>query len=139
MKRSERTTKTDDEAARTAAYRQADADFAHWAAGCGVIAHRRVATPNLPEPFSGVIWPLFSQAGRTAVLGYINRGGTLDPCGMPFANGCTWAHVVAAAGLGDRPEGLLSQEEFDALSGRADPAAIIAHESRDAGRLSRTA
>ncbi|MDT8321745.1 MAG: hypothetical protein RQ826_14590 [Xanthomonadales bacterium] len=27
-----------DEAAHTAAYRQVDADFVHWAAGCGVIA-----------------------------------------------------------------------------------------------------
>jgi phosphoketolase len=57
------------------------------------------------------------------VLGYRNRGGTLDEAGMLFANQASWAHVLeAAAGLLGKPlEELLSAEEQAAVQGRGEP------------------
>ena len=47
------------------------------------------------------------------ILGYRNRGGTLDVAGMLFANGCTWAHVLHAAAqlLAVAPDTLLDSED----------------------------
>ena len=57
------------------------------------------------------------------ILGYRNRGGTLDTFGMLYANSMTWAHAVAKAGeiLGGGLAELLSQEELAAVIGEGDP------------------
>ena len=84
-------------------------------------------THTRPEPYAGTIWPLLIDPVQTPVLGYINQGGTFDVNGMLFANRCTWAHVVARAmvGLGEPGDNLLSEEEYAAVLGRGDPAAIF--------------
>ncbi len=84
------------------------------------LTHTRAA------PFVGTIRPLDTGPQCTHVLGYANRGGTLDAAGMLFANGCTWAHVLmkAAAALGCAREDLLTTEEIAATRGQADPAVL---------------
>ena len=69
------------------------------------------------------LWPLLADAGRSAALGFINRGGTLDVAGMLFANRSTWAHVLeACAGLlAVPPASLLGADELAALAGTGDP------------------
>lgn len=76
-----------------------------------------------PEPMLGVLRPLDLGAGRTVALGYCNRGGTLDPFGMLFANGCTWAHGLAALAdmRGNALGEWLDPEEVAAVEGRGDP------------------
>lgn len=93
-------------------------------------AARVFLTHTRPEPFVGTVWPLLADPVTTPVLGFINHGGTLDESGMLFANRCTWAHALSAAAvaLGDPPETLLEAEEYAAILGCGDPAAI-----RDAG------
>lgn len=49
-----------------------------------------------PESLAGVIRPLDTGSVSTRLLGYRNRGGTLDLQGMLLANGCTAADVVKA-------------------------------------------
>jgi phosphoketolase len=86
---------------------------------------RIFVTHTRPEPLLGALRPLDTGA-RTRALGYRNRGGTLDAFGMLFANGSTWAHVLAevsAVGAGAF-DALLSPEERAALSGKADPAVL---------------
>ncbi len=84
-------------------------------------------THTRPEPLLGVLRPLDTGPGRSRALGFINRGGTLNVAGMLFANRCTWAHAVNAAGeaLGQAPAELLSMEELDALHNKADPAILF--------------
>ena len=55
--------------------------------------------------------------------GYLNRGGTLDPFGMLFANRCTWAHLLgSAASLLRREAGaFLAADEAAAVLGQGDP------------------
>jgi phosphoketolase len=67
------------------------------------------------------------DGGRLSVLGYRNRGGTLDTPGMLFVNRCTWAHCVAeAARLLRLPQQeLLDEGEIAALAGRAEPQGVI--------------
>ena len=88
---------------------------------------RVFVTHTRPGPYIGTVWPLLTDPVQTPVLGYINRGGTLNAMGMLFANRCTWAHVVAAAaaGLGESPDMLLSATELAALMGTGDPAPLF--------------
>lgn len=91
------------------------------------VAVRVFVTHTRPEPFIGTLWPLLRNPVQTPVLGYVNRGGTLDEKGMLFANRCTWVHVLAAAavGLGDQPEVWLNEAELGALMGESDPSAVF--------------
>ena len=85
---------------------------------------RRVLLTHMrPEVARGHLWPLLGDAQLCRVLGYRNRGGTLDEAGMLFANQASWAHVLeAAAGLLGKPlEELLSAEEQAAVQGRGEP------------------
>lgn len=90
-------------------------------------AVRVFLTHTRPEPFIGTLWPLLRNPVQTPVLGYVNRGGTLNEQGMLFANRCTWVHVLAAAavGLGDQPEVWLNESELGALMGQCDPRSIF--------------
>jgi phosphoketolase len=90
-----------------------------------IVGHTR------PEPLAGVLRPLDTGAARTRVLGYVNRGGTLDTFGMLFANRCTFAHVLvdAAELLGVTADSLLSADELAAVRGEADPRLLDAHRS----------
>ncbi len=84
-------------------------------------------THTHPEPFLGAVRPLDTGSQTTVALGYRNRGGTLDVNGMLFANGCTWAHIVAAAAetAGLPLSGLLTEEEITAIRGRRTPAGVL--------------
>ncbi|AOY89709.1 xylulose 5-phosphate 3-epimerase [Marinobacter salinus] len=89
--------------------------------------HRRVALTHMrPEVFRGHMYPLFPDPSRARVLGYTNRGGTLNEAGMLFANRCSWGHALAAcASVMDRPPGeWLSSAELAAVEGRGDPSVI---------------
>jgi len=93
-------------------------------------AHGRArifVTHTRPEPLLGVVRPLDTGPPTTVALGYRNRGGTLDVKGMLFANGCTWAHIVAAAAktvalpLSD----LLTSDEISAVNGQRAPSGVL--------------
>jgi phosphoketolase len=79
------------------------------------------------DAFTGTIRPLDTGPDGTVVLGYANRGGTLDADGMMFANRCTWAHALdrIAPALGVAPETLLNAAELAAVRGTGDPAALL--------------
>ncbi|TNE73420.1 MAG: xylulose 5-phosphate 3-epimerase [Gammaproteobacteria bacterium] len=88
---------------------------------------RRVALTHMrPEVFLGHVHPLFPAPATSRVLGYINRGGTLNDAGMLFANQCSWGHtLLACADVLDKPPGeWLSSAELAAVEGRGDPAVI---------------
>ena len=58
---------------------------------------RRVLLTHMrAEVARGHLWPILPDARRTSVLGYRNRGGTLDEAGMQFANRACWGNVLAA-------------------------------------------
>jgi hypothetical protein len=63
----------------------------------------------------------------TAVLGYLNGGGTLSVAGMMFVNEQSWAHVVSAACrvLGVSLESVLEPAERAALRGDIPPDGVI--------------
>lgn len=85
---------------------------------------RRVLLSHMrPEVARGHLWPLLADANNTVVLGYRNRGGTLDEAGMLFANSATWAHILyACTQLLQRPASeVLSAAERMAVSGEGDP------------------
>jgi phosphoketolase len=89
--------------------------------------NRRVALTHMrPEVFRGHLHPLFPHPATSQVLGYINRGGTLNEAGMLFANQCSWAHtLVACAQVMDKPPGeWLSSAELAAVEGRGDASVI---------------
>jgi phosphoketolase len=89
--------------------------------------HRRVALTHMrPEVFRGHMHTLFPHPGHSRVLGYINRGGTLNESGMLFANHCSWGHALAAcAAVLEKPPGeWLSSAELAAVEGRGDPSII---------------
>lgn len=89
--------------------------------------HRRVALTHMrPEVFRGHIHTLFPNPSQSRILGYINRGGTLNEAGMLFANRCSWGHALAAcASVLDKPPGeWLSSAELAAVEGRGDPTLI---------------
>jgi len=77
-----------------------------------------VVTHTRPHIIRGLLAPVLDGAALK-VLGYRNKGGTLDTPGMLIVNGCTWAHAVQEAGLllGIPGSGLLSKEEGSALNG----------------------
>lgn len=85
------------------------------------LAHTR------PEPMLGLLRPLDTGIKTTRVLGYLNRGGTLDVAGMLFANRCTWAHAVAAVAtaLDKNISDLLAPKEIAAVNGTGDPKYIL--------------
>jgi phosphoketolase len=116
-----RTARDDAEAAAMAPAAHIDTLFPASAKARVFLTHTR------PEAFIGTVWPLLTDPLQTPVLGYINRGGTLDEAGMLFANQCTWAHAVAAAAvaIGETPDTLLDEAEYAALVGKGDPAAIL--------------
>lgn len=89
----------------------------------GECRQRLLLTHMRPEVARGHLWPILGDALNTRVLGYINRGGTLDEAGMLFANRCSWAHVLqAAAELRELPlQALLQAEELAVLQGQGDP------------------
>jgi phosphoketolase len=84
---------------------------------------RVLLTHMRPEVLRGHLWPIFGEAANNRVLGYINRGGTLDEAGMLFANRASWAHVLqAVAELRGVPlADWLSAEELAAVQGRGSP------------------
>ncbi|MNF32686.1 Xylulose-5-phosphate phosphoketolase [compost metagenome] len=85
---------------------------------------RRVLLTHMrPEVARGHLWPVLGDARYNRVLGYRNRGGTLDEAGMLFANQATWAHVLQAVAevLGIPARKLLSKEEQAALAGTGRP------------------
>jgi len=88
---------------------------------------RVFVTHTRPEPMLGVLHPLNTGGDRTAALGYINYGGTLNVPGMLFVNHCTWAHVLAeTANVLDMPrKALLNMSELEALDGKALPEGVI--------------
>jgi len=88
---------------------------------------RRVGLTHMrPEVFRGHLHPLFPEPAHARVLGYINRGGTLNVAGMLFANRCSWGHVLAAcAQVMEQPAGeWLSSTELAAVEGHGDPSVI---------------
>ena len=85
---------------------------------------RRVLLTHMrPEVARGHLWPIFGDSRYNRVLGYRNRGGTLDEAGMLFANQATWAHVVQAVAevLAIAPQALLQDDELAALAGKGNP------------------
>jgi phosphoketolase len=85
---------------------------------------RRVLLTHMrPEVARGHLWPILGDARYNRVLGYRNRGGTLDEAGMLFANQATWAHVLQAVAevSGIPAQKLLSNEERAALAGTGRP------------------
>jgi phosphoketolase len=87
---------------------------------------RVLLTHMRPEVARGHLWRLFPEACLSVVLGYRNRGGTLDEAGMLFANRSCWANVVAAcAGVMDVPRtALLTASEAAAVAGKGDPVVL---------------
>ena len=84
---------------------------------------RVLLTHMRPEVARGHLWPILPDARRNSVLGYRNRGGTLDESGMQFANRASWANVLAAcARLLDLPRtALLKPDEAAAVAGKGNP------------------
>lgn len=74
-----------------------------------------------PEVLLGHLRPLDLGPERTAALGYINRGGTLDVHGLLLANSVSWAHVLQrVADLKQQSQkNWLTAEETQALLGQA--------------------
>lgn len=88
---------------------------------------RVFVTHTRPEVLLGTLQPLHTGSDRTAALGYINHGGTLNVPGMLFVNRCTWAHILAETSrvLDISPETLLTAPELAALDGKACPEGVI--------------
>ena len=84
---------------------------------------RVIVTHTRPEPMTGILRRIDGGPDCTSVLGYRNRGGTLDVAGMVLANDCTWAHILHAAAklLATAPNTLLESEELAAIEGHGDP------------------
>src|SRR5581483_11451882 len=94
---------------------------------CPAKLPRVIITHTRPELMTGLLRRIDSGRPSTHVLGYRNRGGTLDVAGMLVANHCTWAHVVRSAAhvLAVPAEELLTREEISALDGRGDPHVVM--------------
>ncbi|MET1076568.1 MAG: xylulose 5-phosphate 3-epimerase [Pseudomonas sp.] len=90
------------------------------------LTRRVLLTHMRPEVARGHLWPILGEPGHTRVLGYRNRGGTLDEAGMLFANGASWAHVLAAcAQLLQQPLSTwLNKDECAAVAGQGDPRVV---------------
>ncbi|TBU97971.1 xylulose 5-phosphate 3-epimerase [Stutzerimonas kirkiae] len=87
---------------------------------------RILLTHMRPEVARGHLWTLLPDARKSSVLGYRNRGGTLDEIAMQFVNRACWANVLAAcARLRNVPRtALLTPEEAAAVAGKGDPAVL---------------
>jgi phosphoketolase len=87
------------------------------------LGRRVFATHMRAEIFRGHLHNLMPSPATTRVLGYINRGGTLDEPGMLFANRCSWAHIVAAVAevCEVAPTSWLDEEELAAVRGSGNP------------------
>lgn len=74
-----------------------------------------------PEVILGHLRTLDLGPDKTAALGYINRGGTLDVNGLLLANRCSWAHLLqqVAEQLDVPLSEWLSADELAALAGEA--------------------
>lgn len=85
--------------------------------------YRIAVVHTRPEVFAGHTAPFFTDDNKHRVLGYINRGGTLDEFGMLFTNRSTWAHVIQEyALLSKQPlSNFLNHEEVDAVHGVGQP------------------
>lgn len=85
------------------------------------VAHTR------PEPLLGTLQPLNTGRDKTAAIGFVNHGGTLNTPGMLFVNRCTWAHIIveAARVLQMEKEDLLTAAEVAALEGKVSPEGVI--------------
>ncbi len=92
----------------------------------GEITRRIMLTHMRPEIFRGHLHKLLPDPQHSRVLGYINRGGTLDEAGMLFTNRSSWAHVVAAAAevSGVEPAQWLEEEELKAVQGQGSPSVL---------------
>lgn len=89
----------------------------------------RIAVVHIrPEVFRGHLGELFSIPSKHRVLGYINRGGTLDEFGMLFTNRSTWAHVLYEyAELNQLPlASFLSEDEIAAVHAVGQPSVLRA-------------
>ncbi len=84
---------------------------------------RVLLTHMRPEVLRGHLWTILPDANCTYVLGYRNRGGTLDEFGMQFVNRACWGNVLAAcARLQDLPRtALLTIDEAAAVAGKGNP------------------
>jgi len=97
------------------------------------VKHRIIITHTRPEVFMGHARRLDLGPINTRVLGYINRGGTLDTQALMYANKCTWAHCLAelasmSAQTQNNPSAWLTTKEFEAINGQSengDPYAVI--------------
>jgi len=89
----------------------------------GRYGRRVLLTHMRPEVARGHLWPILGNSRYNRVLGYRNRGGTLDEAGMLFANQATWAHVLQAVAevLEIAPQTLLQDDERLALAGQGTP------------------
>lgn len=88
---------------------------------------RLFLTHTRPEPMLGTLYPLTKGRERTAFLGFVNQGGTLEHEGMLFINRCTWGHALleTARILNLSRDELLSAEEQAALAGQRSPHRVI--------------
>lgn len=84
---------------------------------------RLIVSHTRPEPILGLLRRLDGGPKRTAALGYVSRGGTLDVAGMLFANRCSWAHLIEAATplAGWSRDDLLTAGERGAVDGKGTP------------------
>lgn len=91
------------------------------------IPARIFVTHTRPEPILGILQSLYTGHQHTAVLGFVNEGGTLNRHGMLFINGSTWAHILAETTrvLKLKREDLLMSKELDALQGKISPEDVI--------------
>lgn len=91
--------------------------------------HRIGLTHMRPEVLRGHLSAVFTPAQYSHVLGYINRGGTLDDFGMQFANKATWAHVLQAYAQSTQTPlaDYLTAEEEAAVLGQGIPTVLKAN------------
>lgn len=61
------------------------------------VQKRLIVSHTHPEVMTGVLRNLDTGAAHTQVLGYRNRGGTLDVRGMQEANGQSWQQILRQA------------------------------------------
>lgn len=94
------------------------------------VKKRVIFTHTRPEVFIGHARQLDLGPNHSKVLGYINRGGTLDTQALMYANKCTWAHgLMSLASISNQSsDAWLSKEEYAAIDpshASANPYAII--------------
>lgn len=83
---------------------------------------RLFLTHTRPEVLLGHLRSLDLGVDKTAALGYVNRGGTLDVHGLLLANGCSWAHLLQRLAhlSGQDAASWLTADELAALRGERD-------------------